>query len=104
MQYYFNNLGPIDNNTTPDECASIELMLYPNPTSNIFSIKSNFENCLFPTRIKIYIDLGQILSAHEVLPKPFPSIDMSSYLAGIYYVRIETFNKSSIKKIIKTSS
>lgn len=30
MQYYFNNLEPIDNNTTPDECASIELMLYPN--------------------------------------------------------------------------
>ena len=103
IQSYFNNLEPVNNQVTPDECAATELILYPNPTTDFLAIDSAIENCLFPAKIKIYNNLGQIIDSFEVLSKPFPSINISNYSPGTYYMMIETFNKFSVKKIIKKS-
>jgi hypothetical protein len=101
MQYYFNGLEPIDNSITPDECAKIKLTLYPNPSDDVLFIKSSIENCLFPAQIKIYNVMGQFLQETRVVNGPFPKLDLSAYASGIYFLVIQTFNRTEVKKVIK---
>lgn len=101
MQYYFNGLEPADNSITPDECANIELTLYPNPTEDFLSIKSSIENCLFPARIKIYNALGQYLQEVRVVNEPFAEIDLRTYPSGTYFLVMQTFNRVEVKKVVK---
>ena len=102
IQSHFNNLEPVDNSTTFEDCAVIDFNTYPNPTNGYVSIKSEINNCLFPGRVKVYNSLGQLLNSFEVLSEPFPSVDFSGYSPGIYYLVIETFNRSSVRQIIRS--
>jgi len=101
MQYYFNGLEPIDNSLTPGECAGIVLTVYPNPSEDFVSIKSSIDNCLFPANIKIYTASGQFLQEASIFSEPFPQIDIRTYPSGVYFLIIETFNRTEVKKLIK---
>lgn len=100
MQYYFNGLELMDI-VTPDECAGIVLTVYPNPSEDFVFIKSSIENCLFPAYLRIYNASGQFLQEARVLSEPFPQIDLSTYSSGVYFLVIETFNRTEVKKVIK---
>ena len=100
MQYYFNGLEPVDN-VTPDECAGIVLTVYPNPSEDFLFVESSIENCLFPAHIGIYNASGQLLQETRVFREPFPKIDLRTYPSGVYFLIIETFNRTEVKKVIK---
>lgn len=71
------------------------IVLYPNPTSNIFSIASNVEIQM----VKIYDTYGKLIKNYS---KPNGQIAISDLLTGIYFVEITTIeNVVSVKKMIK---
>lgn len=100
MQSYFNGLEPVDNNITEGECASIELTIFPNPSSGHVNITGSRENCLFPARINIYDAVGRSLFETEITVPPFPILNLQAYASGSYFLVIETFNKRTVKKIV----
>lgn len=71
------------------------IVLYPNPTSNIFSIASDVEIQM----VKIYDIYGKLIRNYS---KPNGQIAISDLLVGIYFVEITTIeNVVSVKKVIK---
>lgn len=71
------------------------IILYPNPTSESFSIVSDVEI----QKIKIYDVYGKLVGSYS---NPLGRIAVSDLPSGSYFVEIRTIeNVSSIKKIIK---
>lgn len=102
MQLYFNNLQPIDNNTTPGECAMLQkITLSPNPTSGLVNLEGTIENCLFLAKIRIHNTNSQLLLEAKLVGDSLPTIDLSAFVPGIYFMSIETWNHLEIKKLVK---
>lgn len=106
---YNNNGDPTDDDTNLNGIAdylesnvtlnTIDFLntsfnIYPNPISNFINIKSKSQI----KEIKIYNSIGQLLSSESNKIR----IDFSSYISGIYFIRIsDKKGNSEIKKIIK---
>lgn len=76
------------NDIYPDNIFKV----YPNPSSNIFSIQG--ENI---TKIEVINELGQIiLQTNKTL-----KIDLSGHPKGVYFIKILTDKQAIIKKLIK---
>ncbi|MFW5761394.1 MAG: T9SS type A sorting domain-containing protein [Cyclobacteriaceae bacterium] len=102
MQYYFNGLEPDDPIIMPKDCKDINFVIYPNPTDDDISIMSNkMDNCLYPVKIIVYNAQGKKLQAYDLPVGPLPVIDLVNYGAGIYLVKLQSFNQTIVKKIIK---
>jgi hypothetical protein len=74
------------------------ISLYPNPTSNKFTIVLNSHGTLLPKSIKLYNTLGnevytKILSAE--------TIDISDLPNGIYFLSVQVNGQLIRKKVIK---
>jgi hypothetical protein len=71
------------------------IAIYPNPTSDRITIKSenNQINSILISDIG-----GKIIYSHDKIESISTDIDLSSFSNGIYFV---TLNKSTTKKIIK---
>ncbi|MDI1354443.1 MAG: T9SS type A sorting domain-containing protein [bacterium] len=88
----------VDPCTNLNKTVSHEIVnIFPNPTSGIFTLKNaGIENC----RI-ILCDLN----GREILRREFKdgsaSIDISSLVAGIYYLKIQSQKKSEVFKLVK---
>lgn len=83
------------------------LNIYPNPTSEIFTIDLNIANALSETAIiKIYNITGEVLfetSAEVVSGKLFEQITLDNQISGgIYLVNILTGNKEFNKNLVIT--
>lgn len=82
-----DSLNSINENTK-------ELQIYPNPTSDYFTIKSNEDNI----NVTIYNSLGTIV---KVVRISFSSrICVSNLANGIYHLELDINNKKSVHKII----
>ncbi|MEM6736643.1 MAG: T9SS type A sorting domain-containing protein [Bacteroidota bacterium] len=105
MQYYFNGLEPRPEGPTANECANMDVTLYPNPTKGPLYIETEIQNCLYPAAVSIYSMAGQELLKEKLIREgPFPTIDLSSYADGVYFLKLETFQKMQLKRIIKKSN
>ncbi|MEM8938406.1 MAG: T9SS type A sorting domain-containing protein [Bacteroidota bacterium] len=105
MQYYFNGLEPRPEGPTANECANMDVTLYPNPTKGPLYIETEIQNCLYPAAVSIYSMAGQELLKEQLIREgPFPTIDLSSYADGVYFLKLETFQKMQLKRIIKKSN
>ena len=75
------------------------ISIYPNPVTNNLTVKNNETIdylAIFDLQGKIYL---------EISPKTETvNIDMSSFAAGIYFLRIVSHNKISTRKVIKNSN
>ncbi|PRP68065.1 pectate lyase family protein [Nonlabens agnitus] len=69
--------------------------LYPNPTSGIVSLKHSLDRI---ERIEVYNVLGSLINAME---NPIDTVDLRSFSAGIYLMKIVTPNGSITKRMIK---
>ena len=69
------------------------MILYPNPTSDIFNISGNNSELL----ITIYDLLGKVVIKRYVLDK----IDISSLANGTYFVHLFNGYKTSQHRIVK---
>jgi hypothetical protein len=73
------------------------LSIYPNPTSNKFTI----EGINSPFNLTIYNSVGQILHTENNILEPNKKIDVSVYKSGLIFIRIESNGEVITKKIIK---
>jgi hypothetical protein len=96
----FKNSNIITVNATCKEDLSKELSrfnIYPNPTSNNTTIKTNDHN---EKTIYLINSLGQILHTITSVDMEI-SVDLRAFATGIYYVKIKNENGSFMQQIIK---
>lgn len=70
------------------------IKIYPNPTNGIFEIESKNDI----KRMTITNTIGKIVFETSVITN---SIDISHLTNGIYFIRLEIDNQSTVKKVIK---
>jgi hypothetical protein len=75
------------------EFSSTTIQVYPNPTRSLITIESTFP----VTEIRVYNGVG----AQVYTTKDSNTIDMSSYSSGIYFIKINSGNRVTNKKIVK---
>ncbi len=85
----FNGVGP---NAIDELAAKPTLNLYPNPATNMVSIKTSFETSLVSV-----IDL----TGKTVLTTTQNNIDISKLTAGVYFLKAENANQVVTEKFIK---
>jgi hypothetical protein len=88
FSWYENNL--ILGNT---EFAASQFSIFPNPTTNQFTIQLDMDSEL--ERINIYNNLGQLVHSTSV-----PVVDSSNLSSGMYYVEVITNEGKATKKLI----
>lgn len=90
--------------TTINDLQKNKILIYPNPTNGIFTIK-NFEAFLTPlsfSKIKITDLTGKIISRKTIVNNLSTiQFDLSNQSAGIYFIKIKTKNNNIFKKIVK---
>jgi len=85
----------------PDEINSLNIEIYPNPTSGKLTIKFSFTDQL-QTEITIYNLLGKLIykiPQQKILKELF-KVDFSDQPAGIYYVKVKTTEGILTRKVV----
>ena len=75
------------------EFSSTTIQVYPNPTRSLITIESTAP----VTEIRVYNGIG----TQVYTTKDSNTIDMSSYSSGIYFIKINSGNRVTNKKIVK---
>jgi hypothetical protein len=84
-----------------DEIANEEnnINVFPNPTDGVFTIRQPADGKLQPA-IYIYNSLGKLVYQKERATQNSEQIDLSAYSKGIYFVKMQSAEKSYSKKVI----
>jgi hypothetical protein len=100
--YLINNFGSATDKITVYEYLEIDsthgeqLWLYPNPSSEIVTIK--FADNLDVEEIQVINTQGQIVYSSEF---NFATINTSSFSSGIYFIELKTPKTKIIRKYLK---
>ncbi|NQT77269.1 MAG: T9SS type A sorting domain-containing protein [Bacteroidetes bacterium] len=78
-----------------DDAGRIEMLVYPNPASNMVNVQSN----LNIDRLTIYNHIGQAVEEVFVNGKT-TSVNTSNIGSGVYFIRIETANGYITQKLV----
>jgi hypothetical protein len=78
--------------------SEIEVNLYPNPTSGKFTL--DFNQPLNFVQVVVINNNGQIMLTVKTAGQQIP-IDISSFSAGVYYVKLYTTKKEFAKIVVK---
>jgi hypothetical protein len=88
----------IDGTLSTSDFELDNVVIYPNPSNNIFNIKLNQQNDKFNYVVS---DLsGKVILKRDNISESQHKLDMTSYSAGIYFLNINTQNGSVTKKLI----
>ena len=79
-----------------DDLALSDLSVYPNPTSNVWNIDSNFAI----KQVMVYDTLGKLIKVANA-DSSNVQIDASSFTNGIYLAKVQTERGSKTIKLIK---
>jgi hypothetical protein len=82
--------------TIYDDLTNFYLSISPNPSSGIFTVASVQEI----TAIEIYNLLGEEVFHQQILKSSNQQINLSSQSKGIYFIKLQSADKTSIQKII----
>ncbi len=83
---------------SPQVNINTEILVYPNPTSSSFTLKSILK--ISPEKIKVYNLIGQKVDVRfSNLQEKQVEIDLSGNLSGVYFVRVETDTGNVTRKI-----
>ncbi|MGV3696180.1 T9SS type A sorting domain-containing protein [Flavobacterium sp.] len=102
---YFDYNYPIETNDAETTFAALNnpvfefdntVKIYPNPTTSIIHVDSEFEI----TSIELYDIQGRILETH-LENESKSTLDLSTKPKGIYFVKIKTEKGSKVEKIVK---
>ena len=77
------------------DAGRIEMLVYPNPASNMVNVQSN----LSIDRLTIYNHIGQAVEEVFVNAKS-ASVNTSNIGSGVYFIRIETANGYTTQKLV----
>lgn len=94
IQKSFINIGLQENNN------SLSFSIFPNPTKDRLTITINQENILKNTTISVFNIQGQLFLSKPILKK-VTEIDISNLSKGIYFLKLNSNNKTEVTKIIK---
>ena len=78
--------------------SALNVKLYPNPASDKFTIQ--IDNLKEAYTLEILNTTGQIVFSKQ-LTNSAEQIDLSSQVAGVYFVKLQSVNNSVVRKIIK---
>ncbi|MFT6333311.1 MAG: putative repeat protein (TIGR01451 family) [Halioglobus sp.] len=73
------------------------IQIYPNPTSNLLNIKSDYQI----TSFDLYTTSGKSLHRGQDIKVNNVEIDLSRYATGLYLLQIETINGRWIEKVVR---
>jgi len=82
--------------TGVNEVASIEVQLFPNPTSNVLSIQSKEIMNSLTVR-----DASGRIVANQTANSSSTTLDVAVLKAGIYFITIDSNNGSVTKRFVK---
>jgi blue copper oxidase len=74
-------------------------VVFPNPVSNFLSIK--FQNQIQQAEIKVLNVLGETILSQYINNTSNPTIDVTGFNNGIYFLQVRTNNKFYTQKFIK---
>jgi hypothetical protein len=96
-RYYIDDFKLIEGNVlSTNDFETEAFSVYPNPVGNQLNIKSNDA----VSDVAIYNVLGSLV--HRSAPNAVsPSIDMSSFKSGVYFVEVTINNSRKTVKIVK---
>ena len=77
------------------ELANDKVLLYPNPATSVVTIESAEE---YHT-VSVLDQLGRMVIQRKV--NNLRTLDISALQSGIYFVRLESYDKPRIAKLIK---
>ncbi len=77
------------------------IKIYPNPTSETFTISTEGVNHDF--KLSITDLLGKILFEQNISPKQNQTISLANFANGAYFIRLENEKINFVEKIIKTN-
>lgn len=82
--------------SVPEKELDRSVSIYPNPTSDVVNLKSDFTI----RSIQVYDIQGRILIT-KLLSEENTSVDLSNYSSGIYYLKINTDKGAKTEKLVK---
>lgn len=83
--------------------AFAELVVYPNPTENDFTVRIN-DAYRGQTNINVYDELGRLVfsqTVNKLEESLIANVDLSKYSNGVYMLQITSDEKSSSQRIVK---
>jgi hypothetical protein len=98
---YIDNIN-VSSNVGLDNQLETFVNVWPNPTEDDVMLSLPYQNSIY--RISIYNQLGQLVGSYQhktASDKERYTIDMHTYVSGIYFITIESDNIKTTKKIIK---
>lgn len=81
--------------------TSQDLSLFPNPTQGSFTIKTQNNNNLHNTTIKIYDALGKCIDSQQCSDLSSKTLSLGDQPAGLYFVTLQSNGKNWNFKVIK---
>ena len=94
----FSNPISLEDTLSTDEVSMSNFQLYPNPTKDFIIIE--LPSAIEVSKITIYDAMGKQLSTHQVSTTNH-KIDVSQLSNGVYFLKMEAVNSSSVKRFIK---
>lgn len=89
-------VGDTPLSTTVIDNASLQFNIFPNPTNKMLNIENLPDN----SGIRVIDRYGRIILSQKSTPEKFNTLDVSTLLAGTYFLQIEHNGKVSNKKFI----
>jgi|GEM_PF-1202074 len=96
--YSVSNIDAFGLNGIENYNESMNLKIYPNPTTDRFTISFDHSNSAY--YLEILNTVGQVI-LNKKLTNNIEQIDLTGRSAGIYFVKIQSANNTIVKKIIK---
>ena len=103
LNYYRLKQTDFDGKFSYSEVRSVdffgagEVLIYPNPTSNMFSFQTNELN----VEVIIYDVQGKLLMKNKFIDLSLIEVDLSHLDKGIYHVHIVYPQKTIIREVVK---
>ena len=83
-----------------DVFDTMEVGLFPNPTSGRFTVSVNRDESAAPLHIILSTQTGAVI-LDRTLNSEMEDIDLSGQPSGIYILRLSTSNESHVWKVVK---
>ena len=83
-----------------EKMGNIQLNIFPNPTSEMVTVRIENSNDFKDGTLRLYMPNGQLLREYPVNSPEF-TIDLSNYVKGVYLLKLQINQHSDTWKIIK---
>jgi len=87
-------------NSEVDAKPTGNLVLYPNPTTNILNVTISYPDDLLKT-IEVYNTIGEMIYKKDNIKSKSFNFNVSNHPSGLFVAKIKTYNHTFLRKFIK---